>query len=304
MSARGGDAVVLASGAARATVATRGAELRAWQVGDVPLLWEPDAAVWAEVAPILFPVVGWTRGAGITVDGRRYPLGLHGFARGMDFAVSEQGRDRVRLVAVANEATRALFPFDWTLEVEHALDGPALLTRLTVRNTGTVPLPYACGLHPGFRWPFAGGAPEDYRVTFDEPEAASVPVIAPDGLFTREVRPVPIDGRRLPLTPALMAREALCFLDARSRSLRFGHPASGAAIDVALDEFPHVALWSRPPGGFLCIEPWTGHGDFTDASGDLHGKPSMRRLAPGAAASHAANFTYVAPHQSDGPTAF
>ena len=122
-----------------------------------------------------------------------------------------------------------------------------------------------------------------------------MPVSSPDGLFTRQTRKLPLDGRRLALSPALMAREALCFLDARSRSLRFGHPGSGAAIDVVLEDFPHVALWSRAPGRFLCIEPWTGHGDFVDASGDLHAKPSMRHLAPGASASHAATFTYVAP---------
>ena len=259
------------------------------------LIWEPEA-VWPDTAPILFPVVGRTRGAQVTVEGRSYPLGLHGFARHLDFAVREQWPGHVRLVAAADDATRALYPFEWELEVAHALRGPSLTTRLTVRNLGATPMPYACGLHPGFRWPFAGGAPEDYAITFDEREAANVPVISPEGLFTRQSRKVPLDGRRLPLSPALMAREALCFLDARSRSVRFGHAATGAAIDVSLDDFPHVALWSRSPGRFLCIEPWTGHGDFFDASGDLHAKASMRHLAPDAAGTHAATFTYVAPH--------
>ena len=289
--------VTLASGDATATIACHGAELRAWQVGNVPLIWVPEPTVWPDTAPILFPVVGWTRGARIVVDDRAYPLGLHGFARHLDFTVREQWLGHARLVAASNAETRALYPFDWELEVEHALAGPALTTRLTVRNTGAAPMPYACGLHPGFRWPFAGGKPEDYAITFDEREASSVPVISPDGLFTRETRKVPLDGRRLALSHAVMAREALCFLDARSRSLRFGHAALGAAIDVTLEDFPHVALWSRPPGGFLCIEPWTGYGDFVDADGDLHAKPSMRRLAPGEAASHAATFTYATPHR-------
>ena len=140
---------------------------------------------------------------------------------------------------------------------------------------------YACGLHPGFRWPFAGGDAEDYAITFGEREAAAVPVISSDGLLTRHTRKVPLDGRRLALSPALMAREALCFLDVRSRSLRFGHASSGAAIDVTLEDFRHIALWSRAPGRFLCIEPWTGHGDFVDASGEIAAKPSMRHLAPG-----------------------
>ncbi len=289
--------LTLTSGEASATIAAHGAELRAWHVGAVPLIWEPQVDVWPETAPILFPVVGWTRGSRIVVEGQAYPLGLHGFARRLDFAVRERGPDRVRLAATSSAETRALYPFHWELEVEHALEGPALTTRLTVRNQGPTPMPYACGLHPGLRWPFAGGVAEDYAVTFGEREAAAVPMISPDGLFTRQTREVPLDGRRLALSPALMVREALCFLNAKSRSLRFGHAASGAAIDITLEDFPHVALWSRPPNRFLCIEPWTGHGDFVDADGDLDAKPSMRHLAPGAVASHAATFTYVAPHR-------
>ncbi len=187
----------------------QGAELRAWHVGDVPLIWHPEPTVWPDTAPILFPVVGWTRGSQVLVDGQAHPLGLHGFARRLDFAVREQWPDHVRLVASSSAETRALYPFDWELEVEHALAGPALTTRLTVRNTGAVAMPYACGLHPGLRWPFAGGEPEDYTITFDEREAPDVPVISPDGLFTRQTRVVPLDGRRLALSPALMAREAL-----------------------------------------------------------------------------------------------
>ena len=45
-----------------------------------------DPAIWAEISPILYPVVGWTRD-GARVGGRHYPLGLHGFARFETFAV-------------------------------------------------------------------------------------------------------------------------------------------------------------------------------------------------------------------------
>ncbi len=283
----------LRDGRVRADVAPLGAELRAWSVEGTPLLWSPVPAIWPDTAPILFPVVGWTRGAGVTVDGRRYPLGLHGFARAMPFAVVERAPSRVRLRLTSSVDTRTLYPYDWTLDVAIALAGPALSTRVTVRNDGDRPMPYAVGLHPGFRWPFAGGDPDDYAIDFAEPENPSVPVISPDGLFTRRTRHVPMAGRHLPLSNALMGGEALCFLDARSPRVRFAHRC-GAAIDVALEDFPHVALWSRPAGRFLCVEAWTGHGDFVDAHGDLAAKPSMRHLPPGASGRHAATYTFVA----------
>ncbi len=284
----------LEAAGASAVVAPLGAELRAWSVDGAPLLWSPDPAIWADTAPILFPVVGWTRGAGVNIDGQRYPLGLHGFARAMPFAVVEREPARVLLRLTSDAGTRRSYPFDWSLHVAYALDGPALVTRVTVRNEGDRTMPYALGLHPGFRWPFAGGVPEDYAIHFAELEHPAVPVISPDGLFTRRTRPVPLEGQRLPLSDALMRDEALCFLDARSTALRFAH-RSGAAIAVALEDFPHLALWSRPGGRFLCVEAWTGHGDVVDANGDLATKPSMRHLPPGATARHAATFTLIAP---------
>jgi len=51
---------------------------------------------------------------------------------------------------------------------------------------------------------------------------------------------------------------------------------------MALDGFPHLALWSKPGAPFVCMEAWTGHGDPVGFSGDLADKPSMRLLAPGA----------------------
>ena len=61
-------------------------------------------------------------------------------------------------------------------------------------------MPYACGVHPGFRWPFAGGASSDYAIRFDAPESPEVPVIAPGGLIGRETRHLPLEQGLLPLT--------------------------------------------------------------------------------------------------------
>jgi galactose mutarotase-like enzyme len=285
--------VELSAGASRAMIALRGAELTRWRVAGREMIWTPDAAVWADSAPILFPVVGWTREGQARVDGVAYPLGLHGFARACAFAVESRSADRVVLILRATEETRALYPFAFALRVEYALEDAALAVALSVENTGSAPMPYACGLHPGFRWPFDGGAAPDYRIVFDAPESPRVPIIAPGGLFSHETRPVPIDGRELALAHDLFAREALCLIDARSAGLTFER-RGGAALRVDLDDFPHLALWSRVGAPFLSIEAWTGHGDPVGFTGELRDKPSMRLLPPGARARHAARFAFAA----------
>ena len=289
-----GEQIELRFGRALATISPLGAELRAWTVGDHPLLWPGDPASWPETAPILFPIVGWARDGRIRVGAETFAMPVHGFARELPFAVVERGPARVQLAACATAATRRRYPFDWRLDVAYALAETSLTVELTVRNGGERPMPYACGLHPGFRWPFAGGAPDEYRIEFERDEVGRVPVIAPGGLFSAETRPVPLDGARLPLSPALMAAEALCFLDARSRRLRFLRDG-GAAIAMRLDGFPHIALWSRPPAAFLCLEAWTGHGDPLGFAGELAAKPSQRLLEPGGAARHQARFSFSPP---------
>src|SRR5271166_462173 len=100
------ETIEISSGDAVARIALRGAELKSWSVSGRELIWRGDENFWTDSAPILFPVVGWTRD-GIVVEGQRYPLGLHGFARAQDFVIAEQELDRVVFRLAASQATRA-----------------------------------------------------------------------------------------------------------------------------------------------------------------------------------------------------
>lgn len=278
--------VDLAVAGARARIAIEGAEPVGWSVAGRELLWQADPDVWARTSPVLFPIVGRAAGGVIRVDGRTWPMGIHGFAAASRFEVVERTEDSVRLVLRSDERTLAAYPFHFALTADYRLSAEALSVRFEVVNSGDRPMPYALGLHPGFRWPFAGAGREGYAVEFEAEEAPSVPVITPQGLFSNDRRPVPLKGKHLRLTDELMRHEALCFLEARSRSVRFVAP-DRSAIRLEVEDFPHFALWSRPPAPFLCIEAWTGHGDPDGFSGELADKPSMRLLAPDAGASHA-----------------
>jgi len=287
--------VEIFQGDARAKIALAGAELKSWTVAGQELIWPGDEKFWADSAPILFPIVGWTRN-GILVEGRRWPLGLHGFAREQVFEMTEQAANRVVLRLTANPATRPLYPFEFSLYVEYAIYNNRLSISLYVLNEDMKILPFAWGLHPGFVWPLPG-ASGAHAVRFDEQESARVPVIAPGGLFSDQTRAIPLEGRELALTPDLF-EEAVCLLDARSTGLEFfARDAEGDAkpcLRMELDNFPHIALWSRPGAGFLCLEAWTGHGDPENFDGDIFAKPSMRLLNPGETACSSARFFWRA----------
>lgn len=292
----------IAGGAGAAEIAVEGAELRGWRVGGRDLLSPGDPAVWDGVAPVLFPVVGWTRGGAVRVDGQVYPLGLHGFARHSRFDVAERRGDSVMLMLRESEETLRLYPFAFQLAVTYAVAGPTLEATIAVTNTGDRPMPYATGLHPGFRCPLPGGEGMAHHVAFDADERPFVPVIAPGGLFSAKERPIPMNGRMLRLEADTFAQEALCFVGARSRGLELAPDTpDGPRLRVEFEGLPNIVLWSRPGAPFLCVEGWSGTGDPEGYAGELCDKPGMTLLAPGRTRGHAMRMTYTGVPGEHGP---
>jgi galactose mutarotase-like enzyme len=103
----------------------------------------------------------------------------------------------------------------------------------------------------------------------------------------------------LRLTPELFANDALCFLDAASTDIAFEN-GSGEAIAISVEDFPHVALWTKPGAPFLCIECWTGQSDPEGFDGDILDKPSMRLLAADGRARHGVTYAWRKARSSTG----
>ena len=284
--------ITLAHGDARATIALLGAEARSWRIAGRDLLWPGDPAIWSDISPILYPVVGWTRDGEERVDGVRYPLALHGFARFETFAVETSGPDFARLTLTDNERTRAIYPFAFALALEYRLSADALAIAIEVANPGAKRAPYACGLHPGF--PLAarrGGARGRARSVRKGGAARGSAHSRRAALSERPRVRSRFSGRNLPLSDALFAHDALCFLDCNEPVARL-HRRLGGVDHHGIRSFQHAALWTRPGAPFLCLEAWTGYSDPDGFTGDLFDKPGMRVLEPGERARHEARFVF------------
>ena len=57
-------------------------------------LWQGDARYWARRDANLFPYVGRLTDGQYLLDGKTYPMTIHGFCIGTDFAVTEQTAQR------------------------------------------------------------------------------------------------------------------------------------------------------------------------------------------------------------------
>ena len=245
------------------------------------LLWDGDPAFWTGRAPVLFPIVGAAAGGVIRVDGQEYSLPQHGFARRRLWTLVEQSDAAATFRLEADDATRAVYPFEFGLDLRFAIDAAGLSMAATLSNPGTRDLLAAFGFHPALRWPLPGGADRAaHRVRFAEEEPAPIRRIDADGLVLPQAFPSPVQGRDLALDDALFAGGALIFDRLASRRLTYGAPG-GTTLAISFPDMPMLGLWMKPGADYLCIEPWQGHADPVGFTGDYADKPGIVRIAAG-----------------------
>src|SRR6218665_1860258 len=203
--------IEIASGQLSAAINPFGAELSSLKDGEGrELMTDADPAFWAGRAPLLFPIVGKLNGDTYRLDGERYTLPQHGFARRQMFLLTEKLDDRARFLLTDNDETRAVYPFAFALEAEFVLEGATLVTTITVTNRDRRPMPASFGFHPAFAWPLPyGAARADHRIEFAHDEPAPLAAIVPGGTIAAERWPSPLQGRTLALDDALFERDAL-----------------------------------------------------------------------------------------------
>ncbi|MFZ2995635.1 aldose 1-epimerase family protein [Sphingobium sp.] len=246
------------------------------------LMTDADPRWWTGHAPLLFPFVGRSRGDAYRLGGRTYPMPQHGFARRMDFAVKERTDASVLFRLAADSATRAVYPFDFRLDMGFTLTGATLHMTATVMNRGEATMPFSFGYHPAFAWPLPyGGNVADHRILFDQPEPAPIRKVgAEPGLIAHASAPSPVDGDTLVPTHAMFEGDALIWDDLASRSLRWGVPGQ-PNLKIDFPDTPWLGLWQKPGAHYLCIEPWAGMADLEGFDGDVWDKQGILCLLPG-----------------------
>ena len=107
----------------RAEIDSLGAELKSVKrkSDEKEYMWYGDKKYWGRTSPVLFPFVGSCNGKEYRYDGKTYPIGQHGFARDMEFALESQTADSIWFALAANEETLAQYPFACVLKIGYGL---------------------------------------------------------------------------------------------------------------------------------------------------------------------------------------
>ena len=258
-----------------AVISTLGAEVQSLKdENGVERLWQRDPAFWTGCAPILFPVAGGFRDDCYELDGQRYPMPKHGFAKKKEWQVEETAENKAVFLLQEKDPG---FPFDYDLRAIFTAEENHLSIAFAISSRDEKPFYFSIGSHEAYATP---EGIEDYEIVFDEEEKLEDYVL--DGnLILRQPKIMAEKAKSLPLKYEYFAVDALVFRTLKSRGVTLRGGKAGHTVRVDFPEHDVLMFWTKPGANYICIEPWCNAPDFVDADHRIDHKPGFMRLEKG-----------------------
>lgn len=256
----------------RIKVDSHGAELRSLLDAKTEreYMWCGDAAYWGRVSPVLFPVVGSCRNGEYRYRGKVYKLPQHGFARDMEFMLTERTKEEIWFCLTDKENTWENYPFAFSLEIGYRLTGRSVEVLWRISNPAEENMYFSIGGHPAFAVPKRERDKINCSLALGGVESIRVRKIK-DGLAVDVLKEIGLEpGGILPVTEEVFAEDALVVEDGQTGRVQLLDEAKRPYLTVDFDA-PLFGVWT-PPGKnapFICIEPWYGRCDREDFTGSL-----------------------------------
>ncbi|WP_370772482.1 aldose 1-epimerase family protein [Clostridium sp.] len=264
------------------TISNQGAELHniTSKVDGTEYLWNRNKRYWGYSAPVLFPIVGKVNNGSYRVDGKEYNLPQHGLARLKEFEMIKKTDDNIVFELVDSEETLKVYPYKFSLKISYTLLEDGVITEYIVENTDNKMIYFSIGAHPAFMCPIMPGEIiDDYYFEFNEKENCDIMPINKDGYIKRERKQYLVDNNIIPLSFDLFKGDALVFDSLKSNKIRLKSVNHDKVLTMDFTGFPYMGLWTKSTGApFVCIEPWYGHADFEDFTGELKDKDGIQKL--------------------------
>ena len=260
-----------------AKIYENGAQIASLKDGDTELMWQKDENVWNNYGPVLFPICGGLKDDKYTHNGVTYELCKHGFARTTEFDVKLLSKSSVTLSLKSDEETRAVYPFDFELDVTFTLLKKQMLVEYAVKNTGNDTMYFSIGSHEGY---ICEGTIEDYDIIFPQKETLDS-VILHGNLLSNETKPILKSSKQLPIYEEYFEHDSLVFKNLNSRSLVLRNRKNGRRIGLSFPGCDYFVIWHKVGAKYICLEPWTGIPDSEDFNGELCEKEGIIALRKG-----------------------
>ena len=222
----------------------RGGLITEWQSEGKELLYfdldrflDKDKSVRGGI-PVLFPICG-DMSDGYLVNGKKYFLKQHGFARDLPWSISLlKDKSGVRLKLSDSRDSRSCFPFFFTLLMDVCLKKKCLKISTKIYNQSQDCMPFGFGLHPYF-------------------QVSNTQKIKIDGLSEKC-----IDQTNMKVTNVSdqlrILDKGVDFLSYPSSSIKLYDSMSRNVVELIHQEpMDTTVIWTDPPRQMVCLEPWT-----------------------------------------------
>ena len=267
----------------RITLDDHGAELKSiTELADgTEYLHDGNPTWWKYTSPVLFPIVGKLVGGKYRAEGKEFELPGHGFARTSNFDCIREEEDEVVFQLKWSDDTLEVYPYKFILEIAYILRENRVEIIWTVKNVDDKDIYFSIGAHPALRCPIVAGENfDDCYLKFNVEENSSRIMLLPSGPLSHKKIPI-LNGKEFALNYEIFKDDALVFDDLKSDAITICSRKSSKNIKIIAKGFPFWGIWTPDKGGapFICLEPWLGHADFEDFTGDISEKDGIIKLA-------------------------
>jgi len=244
-------------------------------------MWRRDPSLWASSAPILFPIVGALQNNECRIDGKTYTMTQHGFSRHNVYKTNQISDTCVEFELQPNEDILKQYPYLFDLKVTYTLKDNQLECECKVKNTDQKTIYFQIGGHPAFACPFMENeSSNDYYVEFEKNETLNQKIIDVQRKGMSHETALLFDNeKRFFVRQALFDNDAIVVKDMKSHYVTIKSINHDKSLRFYMENYNHLGLWtSKHVGGLLAIEPWVGHSDYVDFTGEFKDKEGVVAL--------------------------
>lgn len=247
-------------------------------------MWRRDPSLWANSAPILFPIVGALRNNECRINNQTYSMTQHGFSRHQVYQTHQISETCVEFELTPNEEILKQYPYLFDLKVVYTLKDNQLICDCIVKNTDQQMIYFQIGGHPAFACPFMDNeSSNDYYIEFEKNETLDRKIIdVVNRGMSHTTQPLFDNEKRFFIRQAMFNDDAIVVKNIQSEYVTLKSLNHHKSLRFYMKNFNHLGLWtSKHVGGLLAIEPWVGHIDYVDFTGEFKDKEGVVALDKG-----------------------
>lgn len=221
---------------------------------------------WKRRAPILFPIVGSLKNNTTIINGEKFEMLQHGFARDMKFDMLKISEREHIYVLKYNQETLKMYPFKFELYVSYLIDNNKLIVKYKVKNLDDKTMFFGIGGHPAF----AINLKENkYRLEFDEKEENAKFYQLDNGLISYKNnyinKSIMSNEKSISIGKDTFTHDAIIMGNLKSKKIRLIEN-NNTRLVLDFTGFKYLGIWSKKNAPFICIEPWYTTADYTDSN--------------------------------------